>query len=77
MGANISRMMAKIFGTKEMRLLMLGLDAAGKTSMRVEDIWNTGAWTNTSLRDSHSLQAQAESRSHNNTHSRLVMFRAL
>jgi len=25
-------MMSKIFGTKEMRLLMLGLDAAGKTS---------------------------------------------
>jgi len=32
MGANLSRMMSKIFGTKEMRLLMLGLDAAGKTS---------------------------------------------
>ena len=26
-------MMNKIFGSKEMRLLMLGLDAAGKTSM--------------------------------------------
>jgi GTPase SAR1 family protein len=26
-------MMAKVFGSKEMRLLMLGLDAAGKTSM--------------------------------------------
>jgi GTPase SAR1 family protein len=25
-------MMGKIFGTKEMRILMLGLDAAGKTS---------------------------------------------
>lgn len=25
-------MMGKIFGSKEMRLLMLGLDAAGKTS---------------------------------------------
>jgi ADP-ribosylation factor protein 6 len=33
MGASISKMMAKIFGSKEMRLLMLGLDAAGKTSM--------------------------------------------
>jgi len=33
MGAAISRSMAKIFGSKEMRLLMLGLDAAGKTSM--------------------------------------------
>jgi ADP-ribosylation factor protein 6 len=33
MGASISKAMAKIFGSKEMRLLMLGLDAAGKTSM--------------------------------------------
>jgi len=32
MGGSISKMMAKIFGSKEMRLLMLGLDAAGKTS---------------------------------------------
>ena len=34
MGASMSKVMAKIFGTKEMRLLMLGLDAAGKTSTR-------------------------------------------
>lgn len=34
MGGNISKMMNKIFGLKEMRLLMLGLDAAGKTSAR-------------------------------------------
>lgn len=32
MGGSISKMMAKVFGSKEMRLLMLGLDAAGKTS---------------------------------------------
>jgi len=32
MGGSISKIMAKIFGSKEMRLLMLGLDAAGKTS---------------------------------------------
>ena len=32
MGVQISKMMNKIFGSKEMRLLMLGLDAAGKTS---------------------------------------------
>lgn len=32
MGGNVSKVMAKIFGQKEMRLLMLGLDAAGKTS---------------------------------------------
>ena len=28
----MSKIMGKIFGSKEMRLLMLGLDAAGKTS---------------------------------------------
>ncbi|EUC35566.1 hypothetical protein COCCADRAFT_34943 [Bipolaris zeicola 26-R-13] len=33
MGASISKAMAKIFGSKEMRLLMLGLDAAGKTTI--------------------------------------------
>jgi len=33
MGANLSKAMAKIFGNKEMRLLMLGLDAAGKTTI--------------------------------------------
>ncbi|KXL47567.1 hypothetical protein M433DRAFT_64052 [Acidomyces richmondensis BFW] len=33
MGVSISKMMAKIFGSKEMRLLMLGLDAAGKTTI--------------------------------------------
>ena len=33
MGAALSRSLAKIFGSKEMRLLMLGLDAAGKTTI--------------------------------------------
>ncbi|KAI9807819.1 MAG: ADP-ribosylation factor, Arf Arf6 [Sarcosagium campestre] len=33
MGASISKMMGKVFGSKEMRLLMLGLDAAGKTTI--------------------------------------------
>jgi len=32
MGGQVSKVMAKIFGSKEMRILMLGLDAAGKTS---------------------------------------------
>ncbi|MCJ1289553.1 ADP-ribosylation factor, Arf Arf6 [Xylographa carneopallida] len=32
MGGQVSKIMGKIFGSKEMRLLMLGLDAAGKTS---------------------------------------------
>lgn len=33
MGVQVSKMMGKIFGTKEMRILMLGLDAAGKTTI--------------------------------------------
>nr|POE80871.1 adp-ribosylation factor 6 [Quercus suber] len=33
MGGQVSKVMAKIFGSKEMRLLMLGLDAAGKTTI--------------------------------------------
>lgn len=45
MGAALSRSLAKIFGSKEMRLLMLGLDAAGKTSMlsptRFSKSWHT------------------------------------
>ncbi|KAG2146006.1 ADP-ribosylation factor family-domain-containing protein [Suillus bovinus] len=32
MGANLSKALGRLFGNKEMRLLMLGLDAAGKTS---------------------------------------------
>ncbi|MCJ1349770.1 hypothetical protein MMC31_008011, partial [Peltigera leucophlebia] len=33
MGAQVSKIMGRIFGSKEMRLLMLGLDAAGKTTI--------------------------------------------
>ncbi|KAL5350204.1 ADP-ribosylation factor, Arf Arf6 [Pseudogymnoascus australis] len=33
MGGQFSKMLGKIFGSKEMRLLMLGLDAAGKTTI--------------------------------------------
>ncbi|KAJ9294036.1 hypothetical protein DTO271G3_7164 [Paecilomyces variotii] len=33
MGGQVSKVMAKIFGSKEMRILMLGLDAAGKTTI--------------------------------------------
>lgn len=32
MGAGLSKALGKLFGNKEMRILMLGLDAAGKTS---------------------------------------------
>jgi ADP-ribosylation factor protein 6 len=32
MGGSMSKIMGKVFGNKEMRILMLGLDAAGKTS---------------------------------------------
>ena len=31
--ATIGKLLSKIFGNKEMRILMLGLDAAGKTSI--------------------------------------------
>ncbi|KAL4641804.1 ADP-ribosylation factor 6 [Arapaima gigas] len=32
-GGNMGKMLSKIFGNKEMRILMLGLDAAGKTTI--------------------------------------------
>jgi ADP-ribosylation factor 6 len=32
MGSSLSRIFQKFFGNKEVRILMLGLDAAGKTS---------------------------------------------
>ena len=33
MGLTISKLLDSIFGKKEMRILMLGLDAAGKTTI--------------------------------------------
>ncbi|RKU49580.1 ADP-ribosylation factor, Arf Arf6 [Coniochaeta pulveracea] len=33
MGGSLSKMMDRIFGSREMRVLMLGLDAAGKTTI--------------------------------------------
>lgn len=33
MGGQLSKILSKVFGSKEMRLLMLGLDAAGKTTI--------------------------------------------
>ena len=58
MGGQVSKLMNKVFGSKEMRLLMLGLDAAGKTSVypparRVE------ADTELTATGSNSLQPQA------------------
>jgi GTPase SAR1 family protein len=32
----MGKLLSKIFGNKEMRILMLGLDAAGKTSESME-----------------------------------------
>jgi ADP-ribosylation factor 6 len=40
MGGGISKLLDKIFGSKEMRLLMLGLDAAGKTSKLSPVLWS-------------------------------------
>lgn len=50
MGAFISRLKGKLFGTRELRVLMLGLDNAGKTSMCISF-----------SHVSHSVQAQAPS----------------
>jgi len=33
MGSSFGKMLQKMFGNKEMRILMLGLDAAGKTTI--------------------------------------------
>jgi len=36
----MGKLLSKIFGNKEMRILMLGLDAAGKTSILLYTIDN-------------------------------------
>jgi GTPase SAR1 family protein len=39
MGAGLAKALKSLFGNKEMRILMLGLDAAGKTSILF--FWST------------------------------------
>lgn len=46
MGANMSKALNKIFGTKEMRILMLGLDAAGKTSEYPDIVHTHSSYSN-------------------------------
>lgn len=42
----MSKALNKIFGTKEMRILMLGLDAAGKTSEYLDVIHARSSYSN-------------------------------
>ena len=76
MGGQVSKIMGKIFGSKEMRLLMLGLDAAGKTSKSFP-LQCAYSLLQSILRtllihcDSYPLQAQTKPRCHNDPYSRL------
>jgi ADP-ribosylation factor protein 6 len=38
MGGSVSKIMSKLFANREMRILMLGLDAAGKTSKLIKSL---------------------------------------
>jgi ADP-ribosylation factor 6 len=38
MGGSVSKIMSKLFANREMRILMLGLDAAGKTSKLIQSL---------------------------------------
>ena len=70
MGGQVSKIMGKIFGSKEMRLLMLGLDAAGKTSKSTLYVaFIRGRLT--VVRSSDPLQAQIEPRRHDHPDCRL------
>ena len=70
MGGQVSKIMGKIFGSKEMRLLMLGLDAAGKTSESTPYVALIRRRL-TVVRTSDPLQAQTEPRRHDHPNSRL------
>lgn len=54
MGGSVSKIMSKLFANREMRILMLGLDAAGKTS-KITRIMSF------LTRVSNSIQTQVES----------------
>jgi len=44
MGLTFSRVWERMFGKKEMRILMVGLDAAGKTTILYKLKLGEGAW---------------------------------
>ncbi|KAG8749785.1 hypothetical protein FRC12_013230 [Ceratobasidium sp. 428] len=67
MGANLSKALAKLFGNKEMRLLMLGLDAAGKTSEFCLDEYKNRH----SFVSSNPVQAQTQPERNNNPNRRI------
>jgi hypothetical protein len=72
MGGQVSKLMSKIFGSKEMRILMLGLDAAGKTSkpLAVCDPQRVEVLTRT-LSSSNPLQIETEPGCDHDPHSRI------
>lgn len=60
----MGKFLSKIFGSKEIRILMLGLDASGKTSMFTKFVFNSNLLM---LCFSYTLQIKIWSNSNNNT----------